>query len=415
MTIFSAWRILNADQRSAFVAAFLGWALDAFDFFILVFVIKSVAAYFHTDKTHIALALTLTLACRPIGALIFGIAADRFGRRIPLMIDIILYSVLEFATGFAPTLTAFLIIRALFGIGMGGEWGLGASLALETAPAECRGPLSGLLQVGYSAGYLIAAVVFGLAFPYVGWRGLFIIGALPALLTIFIRAKVKESPVWQEQSKAEKAPGAFAPPMNALIARNFGLFAYMVLLMTAFNFMSHGTQDIYPTFLQAQHHFNVRTVSTIAIVYNIGAILGGIYFGSLSEKIGRRRAIITAALIALPVIPLWAFAHGAIALAAGAFLMQVLVQGAWGVIPAHLSEMAPAALRGTFIGFAYQCGNLIASVNGQLETGLGEHTFNGNFGLALALVVAVGLVGVAGITAIGKEKRGIDLSAQDVS
>lgn len=395
------WRSLTPDQKKAFLAAYLGWMLDAFDYFLLVFVIKDVAAEFHSSKTAVAFALTLTLACRPLGALLFGLAGDRYGRRLPLMIDVLLYSFLEVLTGFAPSLTAFLILRALFGVAMGGEWGLGAALALESAPAAARGVLSGILQQGYPAGYLLGAILYRFVLPGLGWRWLFFIGGAPALLSLFIRAQVKESPVWQQGREA-----GVKPRLGTAMRHHAGRFGYLVLLMTAFNFMSHGTQDIYPTFLQMQHRFGPDTVSNIAIVYNIGALIGGILVGGLSQRIGRRRAIVISALLALPVIPLWAFSRTAPLLALGAFLMQFLVQGAWGVIPAHLTELSPGELRGTFTGFAYQVGNLFAAYNATLQTGLAESHGN-DYAWALASVITVVLAAVAIITALGPEKRGV--------
>jgi MFS transporter, SHS family, lactate transporter len=379
--------------------------LDAFDYFLLVFVIKDVAREFHASKTAVTGAITLTLACRPIGAFLFGLAADRYGRRLPLMIDVLLYSVLEVLTGFAPSLKAFLVLRALFGVAMGGEWGLGASLALESAPVAARGVLSGILQQGYPAGYLLGAILYRFVLPGLGWRWLFFIGGAPALLSLFIRAQVKESPVWQRGAH-ERLNLRFGPA----IRRHARRFAYLVLLMTAFNFMSHGTQDLYPTFLQVQHRFRPETVSDIAIVYNVGALIGGVYVGGLSQRIGRRKAIVIAALLALPVIPLWAFSHTAPLLALGAFLMQFCVQGAWGVIPAHLTELSPNELRGTFTGFAYQLGNLFAAYNAQLQTGVAESHGN-NFAMALATVIAVVLIAVVIVTALGPEARGVVFEA----
>lgn len=404
MSLLSPLRGLTADQRNAFLAAYLGWTLDAFDFFILVFVLKDVARDFHVTIKTVSEALFLTLAFRPVGALLFGMAADRFGRRIPLLVNVLLYSLIELLSGFSPNLTTFFVLRALFGIAMGGEWGLGASLALESTPAKLRGLLSGILQQGYPVGYLLATLLYRFALPGHNWRLLFFVGAAPALLSVFIRAKVKESPVWLAQKQAPNKP-----PIGALIRQNALLFISMVLLMTTFNFMSHGTQDLYPTFLQVQHHFSPVTVSNIAIVYNLGALAGGIILGSLSQRWGRRRTIVCAALLALPVVPLWAFSHTAGMLALGAFLMQFFVQGAWGVIPAHLSELSPGLLRGTFTGLAYQLGNLIASRCAPLQTGLAE-SHGGNYSYGLAAVIVVVLIAVAVVTALGREARGIDFA-----
>ena len=408
-TIVAQLRALTTDQRNAFTAAFLGWTLDAFDFFLMVFVLKDIAREFNVTKTTVTFAITLTLACRPIGALLFGVAGDRYGRRIPLMVDVIFYSLMELLTGFAPTLTAFFVLRALFGVAMGGEWGLGAALAMETVPAETRGLLSGLLQEGYVCGYLLAALVYPVIFPHFGWRAMFFVGALPALLSLFIRAKVKESPAWLEaRARVSAGRGPAAVPIGAALRQNLGLFAYLVVLMAAFNFMSHGTQDLYPTFLQVQHGFQPGTVSWIVVVYNIGALCGGIFFGALSQHIGRRKAIILASLLTLPMVPLWAFSHSAVMLAVGAFAMQFMVQGAWGVIPAHLSELSPGALRGTFTGLAYQVGNLIASVNLPLQTMIAEKRQD-DYGFALAVTIVFVVLAVAGITALGREARGVSM------
>ncbi len=399
--MLSQLRALTTDQRNAFLAAYLGWTLDAFDYFLLVFILKDVEKEFHASAQQGVTLLFVTLACRPIGALLFGAAADKYGRRVPLMVNVLLYSALELASGFAPSLAALMVLRALFGVAMGGEWGLGASLALESAPAETRGLLSGILQQGYPVGYLLGAVAYPLIVPHLGWRPLFFLGALPALLSLFIRAKVKESPVWQ-QGQTRPVP----TDLKAAIRRHGGLFVYLVLLMTAFNFMSHGTQDLYPKFLQVQRHFSARTVSTITIIFNLGAVTGGIVVGTLSQRIGRRRAIVISALLAVPCIPLWAFSHSPVSLAAGAFLMQFCVQGAWGVIPAHLSELAPGALRGTFIGLSYQLGNLLASVNGNLQTKIAER-HGGDYSFGLASVIFFVLLAVAAIAALGRESRGV--------
>ena len=314
-------RALDARQRNVVVASYLGWTLDAFDFFLLVFVLKDIAAEFHTGVTGVSVAIVLTLAARPVGALLFGLAADRWGRRPTLMIDIVCYSVIEFASGFAPSLTALLILRTLYGVAMGGEWGVGASLTMETIPPRTRGVVSGILQAAYPSGYLIASIIYGLLFTTIGWRGMFMIGAAPALLVLYIRTKVEESPSF-EARRAKLSGGG----LWQTIRNNLGLFVFTILLMTAFNFFSHGTQDLYPTFLQVQRHMSPHEVGVIAVVYNIGAIIGGIVFGALSERIGRRLGIVIAALIALPIIPLWVFAPNAFWLAVGAFLMQVAVQ-----------------------------------------------------------------------------------------
>jgi SHS family lactate transporter-like MFS transporter len=388
----------RANQRNAVLAGFLGWTLDAFDFFVLVFVLVPIAHDFHKSVADIALALTASLAFRPVGAAIFGLMADRWGRRLPLMLDLVFYAVIEVLSGLAPNYTIFLILRALYGIGMGGEWGVGASLAMESAPVKWRGVLSGLLQEGYAFGYLIAALVYGLVFPHWGWRPLFFIGGLPALLVIFVRAKVKEPEAWQKSRSADWS-GYWR-----IIRRNWKRFAYIVVLMTMMNLMSHGTQDLYPTFLHLQRHFEPGIIATITIISMIGAILGGFVFGLLSDRHGRRRSMIAAVIAAALVIPLWAYAPSIGWLTLGAFLMQFMVQGAWGVIPAHLNELSPGALRGFFPGFAYQLGVLFASSVEYVEATMANQL---GYAGALALLAAVVLVLGATVIIAGPEARGV--------
>jgi SHS family lactate transporter-like MFS transporter len=391
----SGW---TSDQKHVVAASFLGWTLDAFDFFLLVFVIKDIATEFGTQITDVTFAILLTLAMRPIGAYIFGRAADRWGRRPTLLVDVLLYSAIEFASGFAPNLMTLLILRAVFGVAMGGEWGVGASLTMESIPPKARGLVSGLLQSGYPMGYFLASIIYGLLFQYIGWRGMFMVGVIPALLVFYIRRKVPESPSWRPTTERSNT--------LAILRSHWRLGIYAVLLMTAFNFFSHGTQDLYPTFLQVQHHFSQHEVSLIAVIYNIGAIIGGLSFGALSEQFGRRRLIIIAAVLSLVVLPLWAFSTSAVWLAAGAFLMQVMVQGAWGVIPVHLNELSPDEARGTFPGFVYQLGNLIASVNAPLQATIAAH-YGGNYSIALAAVAGTVAVAIVVLTAVGTEAKGV--------
>src|SRR6201994_1585434 len=401
----SGW---TSEQKHVVAASFLGWSLDAFDFFLLVFVLKDIATEFHTEISNVTLAILLTLAMRPVGAFLFGRAADRWGRRPTLMVDILLYSVLEFASGFAPSLTVLIILRALYGVAMGGEWGVGASLTMETIPPHARGFVSGLLQSGYPTGYFMVSIVYGALFPYIGWRGMFMVGVIPALLVLYIRRNVPESPSWSKEAAVERGSTL------AVLKSHWRLGIYAVVLMTAFNFFSHGTQDIYPTFLEVQHKLSPHAVGIIAVVYNIGAICGGILFGSLSENWGRRQCIVIASLLCLPVIPLWAFSQGPVLLAIGAFLVQFTVQGAWGVIPVHLNELSPQNARATFPGFVYQTGNLIASVNATLQTMLAAH-FGGNYGLALAIVAGTVAIVIAGLTAAGVEAKGVSFSGAEAA
>ncbi|MEO8722094.1 MAG: MFS transporter [Sphingobium sp.] len=400
MGLTSELRMLDRHQWATVTASLLGWTLDAFDFFLMVFMLKAIAVEFGTDVKSVALGVTLTLAARPFGALFFGWLAEKYGRRPILMIDILLFSVFEFASAFAPSLTALIILRTLFGFAMGGEWGLGASLVMETVPPKVRGIVSGLLQEGYAAGFLLASIAYYFLFDSIGWRGMFMVGLAPALLVILIRLGVRESPVF-ERRRHEARPNPFAE-----LARHWKTALYIILLMTAFTFFSHGTQDLYPTFLQSAHQFDTHTTGIIVAIMNVGAITGGIFFGAVSEHIGRRKAIIIAALIALPMIPLWAFSHTAVMLAIGAFMMQVAVQGAWGIVPVHLNELSPAAARSMFPGFAYQAGNFIASINAPLQAGIAEQH---GYPFAMALIAGIAALVIAVWAGIGPERKGVAL------
>lgn len=396
---------LDARQtRAALLASFLGWTLDAFDFFLVVFVLVPVAEEFHRPVHDLALTLTATLALRPVGALVVGLAADRWGRRLPLMLDILFYSAVEVLTGLAPGYRSFLLLRALYGIGMGGEWGVGASLAMEVAPAARRGLLSGLLQEGYACGYLLAAIAYGLVAPRWGWRPLFFLGGLPALLVVYIRFRVPESEAWERTRLADWR--RYAATARAALRR----FAYLVGLMAAMNLISHGTQDLYPTFLRLERGLDPHRVAALTVLSMVGAIAGGLAFGWLSDHRGRRRAMLVAVAAAAALIPLWT-ARPLAALAAGAFLMQFMVQGAWGIVPAHLNELSPAPLRGFFPGFAYQLGVLLASGVEYVEARLAEQL---GYAAALALVALVVLALGAGFIAAGPEARAISFTAPAV-
>jgi SHS family lactate transporter-like MFS transporter len=403
------FRELTRDQRNTFLACFLGWALDALDFFLLTFVFVAVAQDFGRTVPEVAFASMLTLMFRPLGALIFGYLGDRYGRRTPLMIDIIFYSVIELATAFSPNFTVFLILRALFGIGMGGEWGLGASLLMETLPAKSRGLFSGILQQGYAFGFLLGAIVYWLVFPHFGWRGLFVAGAAPALLVIFIRMRVPESPAWRRH---KEAAAKVVRPFGEVIRQHWRLFLYAIVLMTAFNCMSHGTQDLYPTFLQKQCGLDVSQVRNVSIIYSLGAICGGTIFGALSQTWGRRRSIIVAAAVGIVLIPAWILAPSLAILIAGGFGMQFMVQGAWGVVPVHLNELSPPEMRGTFPGFVYQLGNLFAAPIAVVEAKLAEKfptpTGGAGYATSLALVTLIVFAVLILVAALGREKRGIE-------
>ena len=392
----------DSDYFNALLASFLGWTLDSFDFFVLVFVVPSVAKDFGKDVPAIALTISLTLAMRPVGAFIFGLLADRYGRRLPLMIDLVFFSAVEFLSGLAPNYQTFLLLRVLFGIGMGGEWGVGASLAMEKAPSRKRGLLSGVLQEGYNVGYLLAACCYFFVFPIWGWRAMFFIGGLPALLALFVRFKVKESEVW------EKTRYLNWGELTRGILKNWKIFLYLSAMMTMMHFAGHGTQDMYPTFLREQHGFSPRQVALIAIVYTIGAALGGITNGLYSDRIGRRRAMITTLGLAILVVPLWAYAPNTPLLILGAFIMQFAVQGAWGVVPAHTSELSPDSVRGFLPGFAYQCGALIGGSIVYIEAVFARR-FSYSNAMALTALVVFSLAIL--MVALGREQRSVEFGA----
>ena len=420
----AAWRTrsprvsLTPDQRNSFIAAALGWTMDAFDYFLVVVVLGDIAqdsafrggvpeAQFAIELAFIT---TATLAMRPVGALIFGLWADRVGRRIPLIVDVLLYSVCGALCAIAPNLTVLLILRFFYGVGMGGEWGLGAALAMEKIPPSRRGFFSGLLQEGYPFGYLLASLAYLLVHSalHLHWRWIFVLSIIPALIGLLVRFRVKESEVWETSRETMRATRTSMKDilLDRKVIRRFG---YLILLMTAFNWMSHGTQDIYPKFLRATTQggaaLSPTTATWIAVLYNIGAIIGGVAFGSLSERLGRRYTIILCAVLGLPLLPIFAFAgHGAGMLALGSFLMQVMVQGAWGVIPAHLTEMSPDAIRGFYPGVTYQLGNLLASLNLPIQETLAEHH---GYPFALTSTLIPVLVAVIVLTAIGTEAKGI--------
>ncbi len=401
---------LTGRQVRTIIAAYLGWTLDAFDFFVLTFVIKDIAKEFGVEVSAVAYALFLTLAMRFVGAFIFGRLGDLWGRKPALMLDILCYSIIGAAAALSPNLTVFLILRALFGVAMGGEWGLGSSLAMESIPPQTRGMVSGILQCGYPSGFLLAAVAYGLLYGRIfgdftfGWRAMFLLSVLPAFVVLFIRAAVPESPAFEASRTREK------PNLWTTISQNSRLVIYMVVLMMCFNLFSHGTQDLYPTFLQKQHKFDPATVSWIAIIANLGAIVGGLSFGHVSERIGRVNAITVAALIALPALPLWAFSSTPVMLAVGAFVMQIAVQGAWVVIPAHLNELAPGAARATIPAFVYQAGNFLASYNGPFQAKIAEAN-GGDYAYALALVAGIVAVAIAIVIRFSPERRGELLTA----
>ncbi|MES1156808.1 MAG: MFS transporter [Alphaproteobacteria bacterium] len=393
-------------QRHVVAASYLGWTLDAFDFLLLTYVAKDIAETFHTNAKGLGLVLTATLFLRPFGAFVFGRLADRFGRRPILQLDVLLYSVFAFASAFAPDLVTFLILRCLFGFAMGGEWGIGASLTFEHVNPKSRGLVSGLLQTGYPTGGLIAGALTAWLLPEHGWRFCMMLSAIPALLILYVRAKVPESPTW-------KAGATKKDNTLAVIGKHWGLALFTILLMAGFNTLSHGTQDFYPNFLRIQLGFDARLASSIAIFGSLGAIIGGLTFGFLSERIGRRRAITIATLLMLPAVPFWVYlTHTPPTLAASVFVLQFMVQGAWGVVPAHLNELSPGDARATFPGFVYQFGNLLAAGVGLLQGSLVEDQ-HWPYAQALAVFGCCAALAIAVLVNLGPEAKGVSMAAAD--
>ena len=406
---------LTKDQRNSFLAAQLGWTMDAFDYFLVVLVYADIGKEFGVSLERMAFLTTVTLLMRPVGALLFGLWADRVGRRIPLMTDVVYYSIVGFLCAFAPNFTVLLILRLLYGIGMGGEWGLGAALAMEKIPIARRGFFSGLLQAGYSFGYLFAILAYQVVVNELGlsWRWLFALSIIPALISLIIRSRVRESEAWertQENLKVTKTRIRDIVADPKIVRR----FVYLVILMTAFNWMSHGTQDVYPTFLKATDDggagLSPSTATWIGVIYNIGAIGGGILFGGLSQRFGRRYTIVFCALIGLPIVPLFAYSQTAAMLCLGSFLMQVAVQGAWGVIPAHLTELSPDAIRGFYPGVTYQLGNCLAAFNLPIQQALAN---SHGYPFALAVTIIPVLLAVAVLTFFGKEAKDVQFGRSD--
>ncbi len=390
------------DNWYSVLASTIGWTLDSFDYFVVVMVLTEIAKEFNRTNAEVALTITLTLAMRPIGAFLFGLMADKYGRRLPLMIDVIAFSVLSVASGLAPNFTTFLVLRALFGIAMGGEWGAGASLVMEKVSPKWRGLLSGVLQQGYTTGNLLASLAYFLIVPYFGWRALFFVGGAPALLALFIRSKVKESEVWERTHRKEWGQ------LWSTIRANLKVFFYLVLFLTFMGFCGHGTQDMYPTFLKTQRGFSAQGAAVMTMIANLGALVGGILVAMTSDRIGRRLSVVCGLVIAILVIPLWVFSPTTAMLALGAFFIQFGVHGAWGVVPAHISELAPDQIRGFMPGFAYQCGILFAGSITYIQALFGAATSYSN---AMALTALVVFASTAIVVSLGPEKKGVVFGA----
>ncbi|HEX4020258.1 MAG TPA: MFS transporter [Acidobacteriaceae bacterium] len=391
----------NLKWKNAAYSGILGWILDAYDFFVLVFLIDVLAQHFHVKKSAIVVTMTITLAMRPVGGFLLGAWADRIGRRLPLMVCVIYFSVITALTPFAPNYAVFVLLRALYGIGMGGYWGIGASLVMESSPIRWRGLLSGVMQAGYPFGYLLAAISMRWMEPYWGWQSMFLSGLFLAAIISIFTMRSPESEAWHRH----RLPGL--AQIFRTLADHKRSFAYLLLVMAGMTCLSHGTQDLYPDFLKSIHHFSNASISTLAIVYNLSAIAGALVIGHASERFGRRYSMIGSLGIALLAIPAWAFGATYATLMMGAVLMQFGVQGAFGVIPAHLNELSPSAIRSLFPGFVYQLGVLIGSPAVAIEYALRDHI---GYQWALVVFETCAILSVFVLCAFGPERRGRDFN-----
>ncbi|KAG9287568.1 hypothetical protein G9A89_019629 [Geosiphon pyriformis] len=415
------WKLLgslNRTQALTFACAFLGWALVAFNFHILAFALPYIAKDFNQPPSIIAITTTITLLTGPIGALFFGLAADKWGRKIPFMLNILLYTSTQLASGFAPNYPIFVLIRSIFGLALGGEWGLSAALAMEALPSECRGIFSGILQAGYSTGYLLSAVFYYAIISNFGWRAVYWIGSFPAILIPIVYFFVPESKIWQQQQEAKKQlnqeqkKSKLFSGIQSMTKKDWRRFGYMMILMSFFAFIAHATLDMNPTFLKEQIGLTPGTTAIISIIACCGAITGGTTGGYFSQYWGRRRTIIISTMISGCFIPLWVLPRIPIALTLGFFGLRAFAMGAFGVIPAHLNELSPPSMRGTLPGLTYQIGNMVAAPSAQIIAALGERfpdsSGKANYGMMQALLTLISMLGVIIATALGKEAKDID-------
>ncbi|KAJ7617913.1 MFS general substrate transporter [Roridomyces roridus] len=411
-------------QWAFFWVGWLAWTCDAIDFFSVSLSVTALSEQFDRPTTKITQAITLTLLFRSVGAVLFGVFSDRFGRKWPLVFNLGLVAVLELGAGFTQTFRQFLAVRSLFGIGMGGIWGLAITTGLENLPVGLRGIASGVMQQGYAVGYLFAACISLKLVPAVpaGWRALFFTASGISLFGAVLRALLPESTVFRQMRESAEGHGVVSEAQKTkqfmkstweMLKQHWVLAIYMCLLMTGFNFSSHGSQDLYPTFMHNTKGFSTHTATVATIIGNCGAIAGGAVAGYSSQYLGRRITIIIFTLLIGCFIPLWIIPNNFSSLAAGAFCVQFGVQGAWGVIPIHLTELSPPAFRATFPGVAYQIGNMISSTAAQIEATGGNNfkkLVNGvetpDYAKVQGILIGVVCAFVIMMTLIGPESHG---------
>ncbi|KAF3030800.1 hypothetical protein E8E15_011102 [Penicillium rubens] len=409
---------LSARDWVFFIVGLAAWTADAFDFHALSIQTVKLADYYGRSKTDISTAITLTLLLRSVGAAFFGLAGDKYGRKWPMVLNMIILGILQIATIYSKTFQQFLAVRSLFGLFMGGVYGNAISMALEHCPVNARGLMSGILQQGYSMGYVFAACAnLGVGGGTDTWKTVFWIAAGISIAVGLVRICFPESQSFIEAKKAGKRTmkaGEFWRETISMLGKEWRMCVYCIILMTWFNYYSHTSQDSYTTFMLTEKELENDGASRASILMKTGACVGGTIIGYLSQFVGRRRAIIVSAVLSGVLIPAWILPEGERSLSATGFFMQFFIQGAWGVIPVHLAELSPPAFRSSFTGLTYQIGNMISSPSSQIINAVAESTFitsaSGHrveaYGPVMGVATAIIALGIMVTAAVGPEKRG---------
>ncbi|KAH0497815.1 hypothetical protein TgHK011_005099 [Trichoderma gracile] len=409
---------LSARDWLFFIVGWLAWTADAFDFHALSIQTVKLSKYYGRSKTDITTAITLTLLLRSVGAAVFGLAGDKWGRKWPMVFNMLVLGALQIATIYSTKFTTFLAVRSMFGLFMGGVYGNAIAMALEQCPSNARGLMSGILQQGYSMGYVLAACAnLGVGGATDSWKTVFWIGAGLSIGVGLLRILFPESQQFLEAKKAGKkasSPGSFWRETRTMLAKEWKMCVYCVILMTWFNYYSHTSQDSYTTFMLEQKMLDNAGASRASILMKAGAVVGGTIIGYISQFVGRRRTMMVAALMSALLIPAWILPEGERALSATGFFMQFFVQGAWGVIPIHLNELSPPAFRSSFPGVTYQVGNMISSPSAQIVNAISEKMFvtvkGGKkaeaYGPTMGIATAIIATGIFVTVMFGPERRG---------
>jgi putative sialic acid transporter len=419
---FSLLMLLSAKDYLYFFVGFFAWTADAFDFHALSIQTTKLAKWYHTTNTEITTAITLTLLLRSVGAAVFGLLGDRFGRKWPMVANMIILGVLQIATIYSATFQQFLAVRSLFGLFMGGVYGNAVAMALENCPTEARGLMSGIMQQGYSFGYVLAACAnLGVGNATETWKTVFWVAAGLSIAAGLLRCCFPESKQFIEHKKTGQQVTAsdFWKETKSMLAQEWRMVIYCIILMTWFNYYSHTSQDSYTTFMTDQKELAGLGPTRASIWMKTGACVGGTIIGYLSQWIGRRRAIVGAAFISACLIPAWILPTSETSLSVSGFAIQFFVQGAWGVIPIHLNELSPPAYRSSFPGITYQIGNMISSPSAQIVNAIAESNFVANgsgelvsaYGPTMGIATAIIAVGIMVTAGLGPERRGRSFDA----